>query len=77
MCKYSFYANNRSGFDSFLNGMGSLNIFGGSSIYDRYSSPNRADYEAIKKDWEKVGADMKDANNSYSRNYIPKLNETK
>jgi len=71
MCKYSFYNGNRSGINTFLNGMGSLDIWGGRSAYDKYSSPGRADNESLKKDWVKVGNDFRNVINSFTKNNIP------
>ena len=77
MCKYSFYNDNRSAFDTFLKGMGSNDILGDRSIYDRYTSPGRADYEALKNDWGKVGNDMKSAFNSFTKGQSSKLDGTR
>jgi hypothetical protein len=77
MCKYSFHTDGRSGLRAFLRGMGSNDIFGGSYIYDRYSSPSHADYDALKNDWKKVGNDMKNAINSFTKDQPLKLNGTR
>lgn len=61
MCNYSFDNRKKSPYRSFIDGMGSLNLWGGKFHYDRYSSPEQADCDAIKSDWNIVGVDMKNS----------------
>jgi len=63
--KYYLRCRRNSRFISFFDGMGSLNLWGGNFRYDKFSSPDEADYKAIKSDWDMVGSDMKNAINRY------------
>lgn len=52
---------------SFLRGMGSIGNLSGSLLYKKYQTPQEADTEAIKSDWEMVGSDLKWAIEEYGK----------
>jgi len=72
MCEYSFYPKGHFKFRSFIKGMGSIiNMYGRDIGKTYHTSPNQADSQAIRKDWELVGNDIRTAINSFSeRNNI-------
>lgn len=62
---YSFYLFARP---SFAEGMARvLDLSGVLQDYNTSETPEKADFEALKKDWSAVGEDIKESINEYGR----------
>jgi len=55
--------------ENIISGIGSiLDIYGNLNIADRTIEPEKADLEALRSDWEQVGADMRWAMGAVEKN---------